>query len=61
MEERQESPPMRKKYDSAFKAKIAMEEIRGEKSVQEIAGMYGIHPNVFFCIDIQSQYNGRNK
>ncbi len=52
---------MRKKYDSAFKAKIAMEEIRGEKSVQEIAGMYGIHPNVFFCIDIQFQYNGRNK
>jgi transposase-like protein len=37
---------MRKKYDKAFKAKIALEAIRGGKTLQEIAMAYGVHPNL---------------
>jgi transposase-like protein len=37
---------MRKKYDKAFKAKIALEAIREEKTLQEIAVAYSVHPNL---------------
>jgi len=37
--------PQRKKYTSKQKAEIALEAIRGEKTVQEISSMYGVHPN----------------
>ncbi len=35
----------RKSYNSEFKAKIATEAIKGQKTVQEIANHYGVHPN----------------
>jgi transposase-like protein len=37
---------MRKTYDNAFKAKIALEALRGEKTLQEIAIASGVHPNM---------------
>jgi transposase-like protein len=37
---------MRKTYDKAFKAKIALEALRGEKTLQEIAIAYAVHPNM---------------
>jgi transposase-like protein len=37
---------MRKTYDKAFKAKIALEALRGEKTLQEIAIAYSVHPNM---------------
>lgn len=37
---------MRKRYDKEFKAKIAVEALRGEKTIQEIAIAYGVHPNL---------------
>jgi len=37
---------MRKHYDKEFKAKIALEAIRGEKTIQEIATNYSVHPNL---------------
>ncbi len=37
---------MRKKYDKVFKAKIAIEAIRGEKTIQEISSLYEVHPNL---------------
>ena len=37
--------PQRKKYTAKQKAEIALEAIRGEKTVQEISSMYGVHPN----------------
>jgi transposase len=37
---------MRKRYDKTFKAKIAVEALRGEKTLQEIATAYEVHPNM---------------
>lgn len=34
---------MRKRYDAVFKAKVAVEAIKGEKTTAEISSRYGIH------------------
>jgi len=36
---------MRKTYDAAFKAKVAFEAAKGEKTIAQIAGEFGVHPN----------------
>ena len=35
----------RKQYTGAFKAKVALETIKGQHTLQEIASGYGVHPN----------------
>ena len=35
----------RKIFDEQFKAKVAMEAIRGEKTIAELAAQYGVHAN----------------
>ena len=35
----------RKHYDAAFKAKAALEAIKGELTISEIASRTGVHPN----------------
>ncbi len=35
----------RKQYSGALKAKIAIEAIKGQRTVQEIASHYEVHPN----------------
>lgn len=37
---------MRKKYDKAFKSKVAIEALRGEKTLQELSVIYQAHPNM---------------
>lgn len=37
---------MKKTYDSKFKSKVALEAIKGERSVAEIASEFGVHPNM---------------
>jgi transposase-like protein len=37
---------MRKRYQKDFKAKIAIEALRGEKTLQELSVMYEVHPNL---------------
>lgn len=36
---------MKKNHDAAFKAKVALEAIKGEKTTAQIASQYGVHPN----------------
>lgn len=36
---------MRRQHDAAVKAKVALEAIKGEKTIAQIAGEYSIHPN----------------
>ena len=35
----------RKRYNSSFKAKVALEAIRGERTISEISSESGVHPN----------------
>ena len=34
-----------KRHDSGFKARVVLEAIRGEKTLQELSQEYGVHPN----------------
>jgi transposase-like protein len=36
---------MRKTYDATFKAKVAFEAAKGEKTIAQIAGEFSVHPN----------------
>lgn len=35
----------KKMHDAAFKAKVALEAAKEEKTISELAGIYGVHPN----------------
>ena len=36
----------RKRHSADFKAKVALEAIRGQKTINEIAAKYQVHPNL---------------
>jgi transposase len=36
---------MRKQYEASFKAKVALEAIKSEKTIAQLAGVFGVHPN----------------
>lgn len=36
---------MKKKFNPAFKAKVALEALKGQKTVAELARIYEVHPN----------------
>jgi transposase len=39
----------RRTIDSALKAKIALEALRGQKSIAELSQQYGLHPNQIYA------------
>ena len=34
----------RKKHDAVKKARVALEAVKGERTLNELAGVYGVHP-----------------
>ncbi len=39
-------PKQRRRYSPEFKAKVALEAIKNQKTINEIASEHGIHPNL---------------
>ena len=35
----------RKQYEAGFKARVALEAVKGEKTIAQVASEYGVHPN----------------
>ncbi len=38
--------PRRRNHDAGFKARVALEAVKGERTVSELAAEYGIHPTM---------------
>ena len=38
-------PKKRRRFNSAFKVKVTLEAVRGERTINEITAEYGVHPN----------------
>lgn len=49
--------PKRKHYSASQKAHIALEILKEEKTISQIASEYGVHPNVLYRWKKQAQEN----
>ena len=36
----------KRSFDDSFKARVALEAIKGAKTISELSGIYEVHPNV---------------
>jgi transposase len=45
----------RRRIDSALKAKIALDALRGQKSIADLARQYALHPNQIYAYKKQLQ------
>ena len=42
----------RRNHDAAFKARVALEAVKGERTVSELAAEYGVHPTMIHqCVE----------